>query len=227
LSRLSRSFDGTAANRENTCEAFAGPVTSICMEARIYPIGGIWKRLFDFFIALTTLATMAPLMLVIALLILVLMGRPILSARQTIGFNGSEFPIFRFRTSVCDPNVVAGIAARPGYAVAPGEAWLGKVLQDSELAALPTLFNILRGDMSVVGPIPMGAAEFARFSSHAQHYVQARPGLVSLQIALLGNTLCPSRTACDYYYVRRWSPGLDAFIVMQTVLGPYVAGRGV
>jgi exopolysaccharide production protein ExoY len=191
------------------------------MEMSGYPVGGMWKRSLDCVVALTALVILSPIMLATALLILITMGRPIFSAQQTIGFNKSVFGLLRFRTV----RVACTSRASDRQDPLAFESEFGKTLRESGLDGLPQLINILRGDMSFVGPAPLSASQFPAMSSDAKHYVKARPGLTGIwQIRSCQNT-SSSKAVCDCFYVHRCAPALDAFIISQTLAGIFSTRR--
>jgi exopolysaccharide production protein ExoY len=191
------------------------------MKARIGPAGGIAKRAFDCAASLAALVIMSPIMLMVALLILATMGRPIFTAQRSIGFRKSLFCRLTFRTAI------AANAHAPPSSIeealdpaAPRVTWLGNMLRESGLDRLPQLFNILCGHMSLIGPQCLPASELTCCPEHMRAYAKARPGLVGLwQIDLPTNAIHSSSTSADCYYVRRWSPALDMFILTRTILG--------
>ena len=126
------------------------------------PVGGPWKRCFDFAVALSAIVIMAPLIVAVALLILATMGRPIVFVQERMGFGGKPFRCVKFRTMVPDAqerlahylacNAEAARLWRDTQKLKhdPRITWVGHVLRKSSLDELPQLFNILRGDMSCV-----------------------------------------------------------------------------
>jgi exopolysaccharide production protein ExoY len=95
---------------------------------------------------------------------------------------------------------------------------LGLILRKTSIDELPQLFNVLRGEMSCVGPRPIVEAELARFGRSARHYMRARPGLSGLwQVSGRSTTTYERRVALDRYYVGHWSLRLDMIILMRTV----------
>jgi lipopolysaccharide/colanic/teichoic acid biosynthesis glycosyltransferase len=135
------------------------------MERRVRPAGGIWKRPFDFSAALAGLVIMSPMMLMITLLIMATMGRQIISGQPSIRSNGSVFIRLKFRTVVADH----------ADAAAPRVTWLGTILRESRLDELPQLLNILRGDMSFVGPQGLLSSELVRYYADGKPHAQASP----------------------------------------------------
>lgn len=194
------------------------------------PIGGVWKRSFDIAVAGSAIIVMAPLMLFVALLILVTMGRPVLFIQQRVGFKKLPFGCFKFRSMVANAQeklerhlAQDEEAARLWHSTQklkhdPRITWLGQILRKSSLDELPQLFNILRGDMSCIGPRPVITDELNRYGAYADDYAKAKPGLTGFwQVSGRSNTTYAFRINCDRYYVRRWSLALDVMIVLRTI----------
>ena len=194
------------------------------------PVGGLIKRVFDVTIASTTLVLMAPTMILIALLIVITMGRPVFFVQQRIGFNRRLFGCLKFRTmTVKGGDWLAGyLAENPDAARAwsetqklkhdPRVTWLGRLLRKSSLDELPQLLNVLRGEMSCIGPRPVVQDELKRYGDHETDYAKAKPGLTGMwQVSGRSNTSYAHRINCDRYYVRRWSVALDLGILFKTI----------
>jgi exopolysaccharide production protein ExoY len=95
---------------------------------------------------------------------------------------------------------------------------LGRILRKTSLDELPQLFNVLRGDMSCVGPRPIVAAELERYGSRAGDYLKVRPGLTGLwQVSGRSQLDYSERVKLDCIYVRRWSLGLDIALLLRTI----------
>jgi exopolysaccharide production protein ExoY len=194
------------------------------------PVGGLVKRVFDVTIASTTLVLMAPTMILIALLIMITMGRPVFFVQQRIGFNRRLFGCLKFRTmTVKGGDWLANyLAENPDAARAwsetqklkhdPRVTWLGRLLRKSSLDELPQLLNVLRGEMSCIGPRPVIEDELKRYGDHETDYAKAKPGLTGMwQVNGRSNTSYAHRVNCDRYYVRRWSVALDFGILFKTI----------
>ena len=103
---------------------------------------------------------------------------------------------------------------------------IGRVLRRSSLDELPQLWNVLRGDMSLVGPRPIVASEVARYCRAYRYYTAVRPGLTGLwQIRGRGEMSYGARVACDRRYIARWSVTGDVAIILLTVPA-VLSGRG-
>jgi exopolysaccharide production protein ExoY len=187
-----------------------------------HPLGGRPKRAIDIAVAAAALIAALPLMLVVALLIRLTCKGPVIFSHQRIGFNGSTFRCYKFRTMVTDAEtrLQAHLAADPQAADEwrrsrklkrdPRLTLLGGLLRKSSLDELPQLFNILRGDMSCVGPRPIVAEELRRYGPVAKDYLHTRPGLTGLwQVTGRDSVDYAGRVLLDAQYVRNWSMRTD------------------
>jgi len=175
------------------------------------PVGGQVKRAIDIALALIALVLFAPMFLLVAVLLRVVLGRPILVAEHYIGFAGQVFTAYTFRTS---PVYRAREPANH-----PTIATCVASFRESGLDCLPQLLNILRGDMSFVGPRPVTVEEFGRRGHCAPDYFAARPGLVSLcRPDRSGKFGYKRRLALERYYVRRWSVSLDLALLANAAV---------
>jgi len=195
------------------------------------PVGGFLKRSFDVTFALSAVILMSPIMIAIAALIFFTMGGPIIFKQQRVGYGRSTFRCFKFRTMVPDAQerLLRYLAddARASHnwqtsqklKADPRITWLGHILRRSSLDELPQLFNVLRGDMSCIGPRPVLSSELEdRYGVHAKDYARAKPGLTGIwQVSGRNSTTYAHRINCDRYYVRRWSFVLDLVILLRTI----------
>lgn len=193
-------------------------------------VGGWVKRAMDIPIALLALIVLSPLMLLTALLIKATVGGPVIFGHRRVGLNGDPFYCLKFRTMVRDGDEILArhLADDPEAAREwretrklkndPRVTPLGKVLRSSSIDELPQLINILRGEMSCVGPRPIVADELERYGSHAAEYYKARPGLTGLwQVSGRSELSYPERVALDCAYVRQWSLRNDCMILLKTI----------
>ncbi len=194
------------------------------------PLGGRTKRLIDIVIALTALILAAPVMLLIALLIKLTAGGPAVFSHPRIGFAGRPFKCYKFRTMVSNADqALAELLAGNEEAAKewaesrklrrdPRVTQLGRLLRKSSLDELPQLFNVLRGEMSCVGPRPVVADELLRYGACAREYLRARPGLTGLwQVTGRDCADYSHRVALDSGYVNNWSLWADFRILVRTV----------
>jgi exopolysaccharide production protein ExoY len=158
------------------------------------------------------------------------MGGQVIFAQERVGHGRRTFRCYKFRSMVPDAQerLARHLATNPRAAAEwrekqklendPRITWLGHVLRKSSLDELPQLFNILRGDMSCVGPRPVLEAELARYGVHAEDYAKARPGLTGIwQVSGRSNTTYAHRVNCDRFYARRWSHALDIWVILRTI----------
>lgn len=194
------------------------------------PLGGVLKRAMDLVIAVTALIMASPVMIVVAL-ILKMTGGSVVFSHSRVGFGGRPFNCHKFRSMVANANEVlkAHLEANPEAAAEwdkthklmddPRVTFFGHMLRKSSLDELPQLFNIIRGDMSCVGPRPIVTEELKRYGDHVGEYLAARPGLTGLwQVTGRSSTDYDNRVALDSHYVRNWSPWLDISILAKTAV---------
>ena len=170
--------------------------------------------MMDVVLASLALALLAPIMLMVAVLVRVLMGGPAIFAHKRAGFGGRTFACYKFRTTVVD----GGEEQRRHLAIDPRVGCLGNILRKSSLDELPHLFNVLRGDMSLVGPRPVAPEEIEHYGRHAQACFRARPGLTGMwQVRGRNGESDAARIARDLYYARHWSLWLDLALLIKTI----------
>jgi exopolysaccharide production protein ExoY len=187
------------------------------------PVGGAAKRIIDVVGSLLLIMLLAPVMVGAAILVRLLVGRPIILPQKRIGLGGDSFVCYKFRTMVVGGDMVLGRypAANPAAAELrddPRACSIAKVLRKSNLDELPQLFNVLRGDMSLVGPHPIVDDETRNYGPYFEECFQARPGLSGLwQVSGRNCVSYKHRVALDRYYARRWSIWLDMRIILKTM----------
>jgi exopolysaccharide production protein ExoY len=194
------------------------------------PVGGKQKRLLDAVIAAIALILLAPLLLILAAATKLNMGGPVLYRHRRIGFNGVPFDCLKFRTMVAhsdvafqdylDRNPAAAEQWRRTRKLAndPRVTRLGYLLRKTSLDELPQLFNVLRGEMSLVGPRPVVSQELELYGALMNDYVRARPGVTGKwQVSGRSSLSFNQRIAMDSAYVREWTLSKDVVIMMQTV----------
>jgi Undecaprenyl-phosphate glucose phosphotransferase len=182
------------------------------------------KRFFDISLATAGLLTLLPLMLVTALLIKLDSRGPILFRQRRNGFNGHAFNIFKFRTMhVLEDGPVIPQATRND----PRVTRLGRWLRISSIDELPQLFNVIRGDMSLVGPRPHACTHNSEYEKLIANYAfrhHVKPGLTGwAQVnGYRGETRqieqMEQRVEHDLWYINNWSPLLDLRILLQTLV---------
>jgi Undecaprenyl-phosphate glucose phosphotransferase len=192
----------------------------------------VLKDLQDRTLALLLLIFCAPLLLVIAILIPLVSPGPIFFRQEREGYNGNKFVIFKFRTMGPAPPETDRLILTEKHD--PRLFPLGALLRKSSLDELPQLFNVLRGDMWLIGPrphSPLATAEGQRYSAVAKHYMarfRVKPGITGwAQVnGWRGATdtveQIQQRVVHDLYYIENWSVWLDFQILLQTAVKGFV-----
>ncbi len=171
-----------------------------------------FKRIFDLFFSLATILILAPLLIILAVLVRVKIGRKILFSQYRPGLNGRLFKMYKFRTMVeFDPNSPRTDEERITN--------FGKLLRATSLDELPGLINILKGDMSFVGPRPLLAEYLDKYSSEQFRRHDVLPGLSGLaQVRGRNDLSWRNKFRYDLFYVKKLSFTLDVRIIFETVV---------
>jgi len=171
------------------------------------------KRLFDFFFSFLALVILSPILLLTAILVRVFLGTPILFRQQRPGYKGCPFFIYKFR-SMRDAIDQAGNPLPDSERLTR----FGRILRSLSLDELPELFNILRGEMSFVGPRPLLMEYLPLYSPEQARRHDVVPGLTGWAQVNGRNALdWSSRFKLDVWYVDNWSFWLDVKIILMTV----------
>jgi exopolysaccharide biosynthesis polyprenyl glycosylphosphotransferase len=195
------------------------------------PSSRFLKRAFDIVVTVGLLIVLAPLLIAIAIGIRLGSPGPVLFRQTRVGRQGREFEVLKFRTMCHDAeqrkHELFGLnQAAPLFKIAddPRTTRLGRVLRRNSLDELPQLFNVLRGDMSLVGPRPLITEEDRLFSGWQRRRYHVSPGVTG-PWQILGSSRVPleDMVSIDYLYCANWSLWLDAKILARTV--PYVLSR--
>jgi Undecaprenyl-phosphate glucose phosphotransferase len=178
------------------------------------------KRAFDVVVSAVALILASPFLAALALAIRATSGGPVLFRQERMGLDGSVFSMLKFRTMAADAESASG----PVWTTAddPRRTGLGAFLRRTSLDELPQLWNVLRGDMSLVGPRPERPVFIAQFRREIPGYMlrhKVRAGLTGwAQVhGWRGNTSLHERVEHDIYYIQNWSFGLDLRILLMTV----------
>lgn len=194
----------------------------------------VFKRLLDVVVAGTALLLVAPVLAVVALLIKLHDGGPVLFRQERVGFRGEHFHVLKLRTMVTDAEKLkAGLEAQnarsgPLFKLErdPRVTPIGRFLRASSLDELPQLLNVLEGTMSIVGPRPALPAEVAEFDDDLNTRVNVKPGITGLwQVEARDLASFELYRRFDLHYVRNWSIALDLEIIARTAA--VVGLRGV
>lgn len=171
------------------------------------------KRLLDFILSLIGLIVLSPILIIVAILVRVKLGGPVLFTQNRVGKNSEIFKLYKFRTMTSEVDSEGKLL--------PDEVRLtkfGKTLRSTSLDELPELWNIIKGDMSIVGPRPLLVSYIPLYSEFQARRHEVRPGLTGLAQVNGRNAISwPKRFAFDVEYVDKVSFLLDAKILIQTV----------
>lgn len=188
------------------------------------------KRALDVVGASTFLILFSPLLIGVALLALAMQGRPLIYGHQRVGKGGRAFKCFKFRTMVHDGDaVLAEHLAQNALARSEWESTrklkddpritpLGRTLRKLSVDELPQFFNVLAGNMSLVGPRPIVEAEADYYGAHIDAYYSIRPGITGAwQVSGRSDTSYDGRVRLDVDYIESWSLKKDLVILAKTV----------
>lgn len=194
------------------------------------PVGGISKRSFDILVALAALVVLSPIFVLIMALVKYSDGGSVFYGHRRIGYNGSTFRCLKFRTMAengdallkrhleQNPEALEEWRATRKLQDDPRVTVVGTVLRKLSLDELPQLINILKGEMSIVGPRPVVEDELELYEASAVYYLRSRPGLTGLwQVSGRNDVSYAARVAFDTHYVRNWSLASDLVIVARTI----------
>lgn len=182
--------------------------------------GALAKRITDIIIACIALVLVSPVLLVISLLIRLTSGSPVLFRQERMGLDGSIFNMIKFRTMQMDAESKTGpVWTTPKDSRVTG---LGAFLRATSLDELPQFWNVLRGEMSLVGPRPERPVFVEKFREEHPRYMlrhKVKAGLTGwAQVnGWRGNTSVERRIEFDLYYIRNWSLMLDLKILLMTL----------
>lgn len=171
------------------------------------------KRTFDLLAAVLLLLISSPVMLILAVLVRLLHGAPVFFGQQRPGYKGKPFLIYKFRSMTA--------ARGPDGSLLPDEARLtrfGRFLRASSLDELPEFFNVLRGEMSLVGPRPLLMQYLQRYSPEQARRHDVLPGITGWAQVNGRNALnWDEKFRLDVWYVDHWSFWLDIKILIMTI----------
>jgi Undecaprenyl-phosphate galactose phosphotransferase WbaP len=192
--------------------------------------GQILKLVTDYSLALIVSILVAPLFAVLCLLIKLTSRGPVFYKQERMGRKGRIFHVWKFRTMAPNADkLLADLLANDPVArcewetnlklkVDPRITWIGRILRTTSLDELPQLFNVLKGEMSLVGPRPILIEEVSRYGECLELYKRVRPGITGMwQVSGRNDTSYDERLRLVAFYVRNWSPWLDLHILAATV----------
>jgi polysaccharide biosynthesis protein PslA len=204
-----------------------GPIMTLTLSAPpARTVAVIGKRVFDVTVALTALFGLAPFLLVCAVIIKLDSAGPVIFRQRRRGYNHREFQIYKFRTMT---TLEDGDHIKQACRNDPRLTRVGRVLRRFNLDELPQLFNVLKGEMSIVGPRPHAVAHDRFFETRIDRYARrlnVKPGITGwAQVnGFRGETdtdeKMSRRVAHDLHYIDNWSLPFDLYIIALTVLSP-------
>lgn len=205
-------------------------ITDRALIRKVRAANGRVKRAFDFTISATALLFLLPLFATVALFIKLTDGGPIFYRHTRVGRQGQRFQCLKFRTmAVNSEERLAHILLTDTQAALEWERGqklrddpritkLGAFLRKSSLDELPQLWNVLRGDMSIVGPRPVTRAELNRYGKDRRYYLLVRPGITGLwQVSGRSSTGYEKRIRYDREYLEEWSWLGEFWILLMTL----------
>lgn len=204
-----------------------GPSVATYIEPR--PRGG-WrgraKRVFDLVIASTVLLIFAPLMGALAIAVKLTSPGPVLFRQERVGREGEPFDVFKFRSMVVNAEELLDELSEDNEGSGPlfkmkddpRVTKIGDFIRKTSLDELPQLFNVVRNEMSLVGPRPALRAEMAEWDPALYDRLQVKPGITGMwQVSGRSSTTFAEYTRLDLYYVHNWSLLVDLSILAKTV----------
>ena len=202
------------------------------------PYNRAFKRIFDLVLTIVGGIIISPILLGIAFAVAVDNRGRVIFAHKRVGAAGKKFPCYKFQTMVpdaeaklkkyLDENPEARREWEETFKLTndPRVTKLGNFLRRTSLDELPQLWNVIRGDMSLVGPRPIVQEEVPRYGKNIREYYMVLPGITGMwQVSGRSDTTYPERVAMDTWYVRNWSVWIDIMYLFKTVKA-VVQGKG-
>ena len=195
-------------------------------KARLTGWDEVMKLILDYCITIPGLIVISPLLLLIAIALKLDSPGPIIHRRKVMGMNGSNFYAYKFRSMHvngdeildCNPELKAELAREHKLKEDPRITRIGHFLRKSSLDELPQLFNVLRREMSLVGPRMIAPAEVEKYDQWDINLLTVRPGISGpWQVSGRSDVSYEERVQIDMYYVRNWTIWLDIQILIQTI----------
>lgn len=199
-------------------------------ESPLWGVQGKLKRLFDMFASLALLLLLSPFLLALTVVIKVCSPGPAIFAQERLGSGSRRIRIYKFRTMVSNADEVleqllqANAELREEFAREfklkddPRITPMGNFLRKTSLDELPQLFNVLKGEMSLVGPRPIVPEELDNYDSQAKYLLRVPPGLTGLwQVSGRNDIEYAERVKLDMFYINNWSFWLDLVILLRTL----------
>ncbi|QAY72213.1 sugar transferase [Agromyces protaetiae] len=222
---FSPSVTNVSASRVRTHAAAGMPLVHVGRSPAAGPLLAA-KRAVDVAGSLAIIVALLPVLVTVAVLVATTSHGPVFYAQERIGREGRTFRILKFRSMVVDADdrlaallAEQGTAGTPLFKIErdPRLTPVGAVLRRYSLDELPQLFNVLTGDMSLIGPRPQRPAEVALYDEVAMRRLAVRPGMTGLwQVSGRSRLTWDEALALDLYYIENWSLGADVSILART-----------
>jgi len=178
------------------------------------------KRLLDIIVSVTFIIILLPLFGIIALLVYISSGKPVIFKQARLGKNGVPFRIYKFRTMYNNaPDIRNPDGSAYNAEDDPRVTPIGKILRKSSLDELPQLFNVLKGEMSLVGPRPDQVDQIRFYTDKEKQKLRMKPGITGLaQISGRNRIPWEKRKQLDLDYIENFSIVLDLKILLKTIV---------
>lgn len=196
----------------------------------LLPVQQLVKRLMDLAIATITLLLLAPLFIALAISTKLTSKGPVFYGHTRVGKGNTRFKAWKFRTMVqgADKLIDDYLAKHPEYRAEwerdhklkndPRVTALGKWMRKWSIDELPQVWNVICGEMSIVGPRPIVDAEIIKYGEHFETFCTVPPGITGLwQVCGRNDTTYEERVQLDMYYIHHWSPWLDLYLLARTI----------
>lgn len=171
------------------------------------------KRILDFILSLLAIIILSPVLLIVALLVRIKLGSPVIFKQKRPGLHEKIFTLYKFRTMTDEKDEEGNLL--------PDEIRLtkfGKLLRSTSLDELPELFNILKGDMAIVGPRPLLVKYLPLYNEHQKHRHDVRPGFTGYaQVNGRNGITWEEKFSLDVEYIQKLSLLLDIKIILKTI----------
>lgn len=178
-----------------------------------------FKRVFDIIAAMIALILLSPLFIILMIAVKVSDGGPIFFLHERVGLNNKKFKIIKFRSMKENSEELETDAYKYKNANDPRVTKLGHFLRRSSLDELPQFINILKGDMSLVGPRPVTEPELVNYKNQVDKFLSVRPGALGLwQASGRSDVGYPKRAQLDLEYVNKFSPVYDIYIIFKNTI---------
>lgn len=213
-------YNSLIPNKPYTEDLMGLPVINIRYVPLTNTLNAAVKRLMDIVGSALGLVILSPLLFILAILVRISSKGPVIFKQERVGLHNKPFQMYKFRSM----EVQTEEREKEGWTVKndPRVTRIGKVMRKTSMDELPQLWNILKGDMSIVGPRPERPQFVERFREEIPRYMikhQVRPGLTGwAQVnGYRGDTSIRRRIECDLYYIENWSMAFDIKIIFMTL----------